>query len=132
MGVEVRALLDTCTFLWLALDPKKISPAARSVLDDPATERCLSRVSVLEIVLKHRVGKLPLPEPPALWIPSRRDFFHITDLEFREREIYRSGSLPDVHDDPFDRLLAAHAIEVGATIISPDGPLSDLGAARIW
>jgi PIN domain nuclease of toxin-antitoxin system len=128
----MKALLDTCTFLWLALDPEMIPPTARAVLNDPAVERCLSRVSVLEIVLKHRAGKLPLPAAPGEWIPSRRRFFRITDVEFGERVIYRSGELPGVHDDPFDRLLAAHAIEVGATLISPDVPLSALGAARLW
>ena len=128
----MRVFLDTCTFLWLALDPAKIPPTARAVLDDPAVERCLSRVSVMEIVLKHRVGRLPLPAAPSEWIPSRRGFFRVADLEFGERVIFRSGELPDVHDDPFDRLLAAHAIEAGAALVSPDAPLSALGAARLW
>lgn len=128
----MRVLLDTCTFLWLALEPERIPAAARGLLDDPSVERCLSRVSVLEIALKHHAGKLPLPAVPAEWVPSRRAFFHVTDLDFGERVIYRSGQLPSVHDDPFDRLLAAHAIEAGATLLSPDAPLSALGAARVW
>lgn len=128
----MRVLLDTCTFLWLALEPRRISPAARALLDDPAVERCLSRVSVMEIVLKHRAGKLPLPGEPAEWIPPRREFFQVRDMEFGERVIYRSGQLRDGQEDPFDRLLAAHAIECGATLLSPDAPLGELGAARLW
>lgn len=128
----MNALLDTCTFLWLALDPGRISAAAREILDDPKTVRRLSQVSVLEIVLKHRAGKLPLPLPPDIWIPSRRDFFQLENLPLDESVIYRSGKLPDGHDDPFDRLIAAHAIETGSTLLSPDTPLSTLGAARIW
>jgi len=128
----MRALLDTCTFLWLALDPDRISTPARKVLDDPRTIRQLSRVSVLEIVLKHRAGKLPLPHPPESWIPSRRAFFHLQDLPLEEAIIFRSGVLSNTHNDPFDRLLAAHAIEIGSTLLSPDTPLSDLGASRIW
>lgn len=128
----MNALLDTCTFLWLALEPDRISEAARQVLDDPRTIRQLSHVSVMEIVLKHRVGKLPLPESPESWIPARREFFHLQDLPLEETVIYRSGRLPDGHDDPFDRLLVAHAIEAGSTLISPDEPLSFLGASRIW
>ena len=128
----MNALLDTCTFLWLALEPNRISAAARGILDDPATVRRLSQASVLEIVLKHRAGKLPLPMPPEQWIPSRREFFQIEDLPLTEAVIYRSGALPDGHNDPFDRLLAAHAIETGCTILSPDAPLSLLGASRIW
>jgi PIN domain nuclease of toxin-antitoxin system len=128
----MNALLDTCTFLWLALHPGRISPAAREVLDHPATVRRLSQVSVMEIVLKYRAGKLPLPLPPERWIPSRRDFFQLENLPIDEAVIYRSGKLSDGHDDPFDRLIAAHAIESGSTLLSPDAPLSLLGAARIW
>lgn len=128
----MNALLDTCTFLWLAFEPNRISASAREVLDDPQTVRQLSQISVLEIVLKHRAGKLPLPEPPESWIPSRRDFFQLQDQPFEEGVIYRSGVLPNGHDDPFDRLLVAHAIELGSTLISPDAPLSLLGASRIW
>ncbi|MFU8893944.1 MAG: type II toxin-antitoxin system VapC family toxin [Luteolibacter sp.] len=128
----MNALLDTCTFLWLALDPGRISPAARQILDDPRTMPRLSQASVLEIVLKYRAGKLPLPSCPESWIPTRRQFFRIEDLTLGEQVIYRSGSLPDVHEDAFDRLIAAHAIETGSTILSPDAPLSLLGASRIW
>ena len=92
----------------------------------------LSQASVLEIVLKYRAGKLPLLLPPAQWVPSRREFFQLQNLPLTEAVIYRSGRLPAGHDDPFDRLLAAHAIESGSTILSPDSPLSTLGAARIW
>jgi PIN domain nuclease of toxin-antitoxin system len=128
----MHALLDTCTFLWLALEPERISAVARKILDDPGTVRRLSQTSVLEIVLKYRAGKLPLPEAPDVWIPSRREFFQLENLPLDERVIYRSGKLPDGHDDPFDRLIAAHAIESGSTLLSPDTPLSLLGAARLW
>ena len=87
---------------------------------------------MLEIVLKHKSGKLALPDLPESWIPTRRVFFHLEDLPLDEAVIYRSGMLPDGHDDPFDRLLAAHAIESGSTLVSPDTPLSLLGASRIW
>jgi PIN domain nuclease of toxin-antitoxin system len=128
----MQALLDTCTFLWLAFEPERISADARKLLDDPGTVRRLSQASVLEIVLKYRAGKLPLPEAPDVWIPSRREFFQLENLPLDERVIYRSGNLPDGHDDPFDRLIAAHAIESGSTLLSPDTPLSLLGAARLW
>jgi PIN domain nuclease of toxin-antitoxin system len=128
----MHALLDTCTFLWLAFEPERISAVARKILDDPGTVRRLSQTSVLEIVLKYRAGKLPLPEAPDVWIPSRREFFQLENLPLDERVIYRSGKLPNGHDDPFDRLIAAHAIESCSTLLSPDTPLSLLGAARLW
>lgn len=126
------ALLDTCTFLWLALEPDCISSVAADVINDPDTLLALSHVSVLEITLKHRAGKLPLPAKPESWIPSRRTFFKLDNWELTEDIIYSAGRLPDPHKDPFDRLIAAHAIERSAVILSADQPLGDLGATRIW
>lgn len=128
----MNVLLDTCTFLWLALEPQRISGSAKAILDDPATTLKMSQASVLEMVVKHRAGKLDFPDVPEKWIPSRRDYFQIEDLPLDEAVIYRSGSLPDVHLDPFDCLIAAHAIESGCTVISPDTQLGLLGASRLW
>jgi PIN domain nuclease of toxin-antitoxin system len=128
----MKLLLDTCTFLWLALEPHRISPVGRELLDNPTTDPHLSTVSVLEITLKYRAGKLPLPHSPAAWIPSRRAFFQLTEVPLTEPMIFRSLQLADPHDDPFDRLLAATAIEAAATILSPDTRLSGLGASRLW
>ena len=82
--------------------------------------------------MKHSLGKLELPEIPRLWVPQQTDFFRIERLPLEQEEIFRSGELPRVHADPFDRLLAAQAMENGMTILSPDTPLSLLGASRIW
>jgi len=128
----MRALLDTCTFIWLALDPDRISAAAAATINDASVELALSQVSVMEIVMKYRAGKLPLPAAPQLWIPARREYFQLSDLPITEKVIYQSGQLPAGHEDPFDRLLAAHALESGSVLLSPDRPLSDLGASRIW
>lgn len=128
----MRAILDTCTFIWLALDPARISKAAAATINDASVELALSQVSVMEIVMKYRAGKLPLPEAPHLWIPTRRAYFKLSDLPISEKVIYQSGQLPETHKDPFDRLIAAHAIDSGSVLLSPDRPLSDLGASRIW
>lgn len=76
----------------------------------------------MEIVIKYQAGNLRLPEAPHLWIPTRREFFQIEPLALTELVIYRSGRLSNGHKDPFDRLIAAHGIESGSVIISPDSP----------
>ena len=128
----MRYLLDTCTFIWLALPQGRLSPVAQSIINDPANELYLSDVSVWEICLKHTAGKLPLPDAPRVWLPSRLSFFQITTLPLTHDSYFRSGELPPVHKDPFDRLLAAHAMEVGLIVLSPDEPLAQLGASRVW
>jgi PIN domain nuclease of toxin-antitoxin system len=128
----VRVLLDTCAFIWLALNPARLSTAATGVINDPGNELLLSDVSVWEIVLKHTAGKLALPDAPRLWVPTRRAFFQLHPLPVAEAALFRSGELPKIHPDPFDRLLAAQAIEADLTVLTPDLPFERLGAQRVW
>ncbi len=128
----VRYLLDTCAFLWLAQQPAMVSPRAAAAIDDAGNELFVSDVSIWEITLKHSAGRLPLPGAPRRWIPAKLSYHQLQSLRLDHAALYRSGELPRVHPDPFDRLLAAQAIEAGMTLLSPDTPLSLLGAARVW
>jgi PIN domain nuclease of toxin-antitoxin system len=128
----LKLLLDTCAFLWLAQQPDKVSSPATDLIDNADNDLFLSEVSVLEIVMKHSAGKLPLPDLPRKWISAKLNYHQLVSLPLKTEVMFRSGELPRVHADPFDRLLAAQAIEDGLTLLSPDKPLSDLGASRVW
>lgn len=128
----MNVLLDTCCFLWLAFDKEKLSPTVVEVINEESNNLFLSDVSVWEITLKNTSGKLPLPLHPSEWLTSRRKFYGINALLIDESAIFLTADLPLVHRDPFDRLIAAQAIENNLTILSPDRPLSLLGASRIW
>jgi PIN domain nuclease of toxin-antitoxin system len=128
----MRYLLDTCTFLWISQQPDRLSSAAAVVFNDAGNELYVSDVSLWEITLKHSTGKLPLPASPRTWIPEKFSYHKFKSLSLDQDAIYRSGELPRVHLDPFDRLLAAQAMESGMTLLSPDAPLSLLGASRLW
>ena len=129
---SVRYLLDTCTFLWHAQQPAMLSPAAVTVLNDAGSGLFVSDVSLWEITLKHSAGKLPLPDAPRLWIPQKLAHHQLQSLALTHEAIFRSGELPRVHADPFDRLLAGQAIEYSLILLSPDVSLSLLGASRVW
>ncbi|HXT98496.1 MAG TPA: type II toxin-antitoxin system VapC family toxin, partial [Polyangia bacterium] len=64
----MKLLLDTCTFLWMALGDRALSRPAREALADPANDVYLSATSSWEIALKHALGKLPLPEQPTVFV----------------------------------------------------------------
>jgi PIN domain nuclease of toxin-antitoxin system len=128
----MNVMLDTCAFIWLAMPQGKIPSPASKLIDDPANRLFLSDVSIWEVSMKHSSGKLALPDSPRVWVPQQTKFFRLERLPLEPEEIYRSGELPRGHADPFDRLLAAQAIENGMTILSPDAPLSSLGASRVW
>ena len=57
-------LLDTCTFLWLVADDRRLPPRARTECRAPSNTVYLSALSVWEITIKHRLGRMPLPDAP--------------------------------------------------------------------
>ena len=125
-------LLDTCVFIWLASKPEHLSRAAVDILQDPTRQRMLSQASVWEIVLKYRTGKLPLPRSPRIWIEEQARLQHIQILDLEREAIYRSGELPDIHRDPFDRLIAAETLHRKMPLLSPDGPFRAYGCEVVW
>ncbi len=65
----MKLLLDTATFLFAIEDEGKVSAEARRYIDDPDEDIYLSAVSAWEIAIKHGLGKLELPGPPADVVP---------------------------------------------------------------
>ena len=124
-------ILDTCVFLWLALSPDILPERVRERID--TSERLFfSMAGVWEITFKNSAGKLPLPAAPRQWIPSRLAFFQVELFPMESEVVYLSGELPQVHRDPFDRLHAAESLYRSIPIISPDEPITQLGANRFW
>jgi PIN domain nuclease of toxin-antitoxin system len=128
----VNLLLDSCTFLWLAGGGRKLSAVAASAVRDPSNEVFLSAVSSWEIVVKYGMGRLPLPEPPDRLIPTERRLRGITALAFDEDSAIQGLRLPQLHRDPFDRLLIAQAIALGLAIVTPDPLISQYPVRVIW
>jgi PIN domain nuclease of toxin-antitoxin system len=127
----MNCLLDTCVFLWLALAPDRLSKRAVVAINN-APKRFFSSAGLMEIAIKHSVGKLPLPENPRAWATSRLAFFQVDLLPMDAEVIFLSGELPRVHSDPFDRLIAAESLHRSIPVVTPDEPFSALGVQRIW
>lgn len=128
----MRLLLDTCTFLWLAGGGRSLSPAAAQAVRDPSNEVFLSAVSSWEIIVKHGMGRLPLPESPDRLIPTERRLRGIAALAFDEDSALQGLRLPPLHRDPFDRLLIAQAIALGLAIVTPDPLIVQYPVRVIW
>ena len=125
-------LLDTCTFIWLCSAPEKLSGPATRVLDIQSNDRALSLATVWEIALKHHSGKMPLPEKPSRWIEEQLRLQDIDVLPLQRTTLYGAGALPAIHKDPFDRVIAADALQRGLRVVSPDAPFRAYGCEVIW
>lgn len=128
----MRALLDTCTFIWLCAEPHRLSAASKALLDDEQTELALSDVTALEITLKWGAGKLSLPDPPRMWIEDQVRIWSPVQLRLSRAEIYRAAELPRHHADPFDRLLVASALNHHAVIVTPDASIHAYPVSYRW
>ncbi len=116
----MRILLDTHVWLWTLASPDRIRGNARDLLDDPSNEIFLSAASAWEIAIKHRLGKLPLPEPADVFVKARMARDGVRPLPVSIEHALEVATLPDRHRDPFDRLIVAQARLEGMTIVSAD------------
>ena len=122
-------LVDTHALLWFLADDPKLSAAARATMESGESTLLVSAVTVWEITIKAALGKLEAPAGLLDSLPEQG----FDELPVSGRHAWRVGSLPlGAHQDPFDRLLVAHAIEEGLAIISVDAQLDQYGVTRHW
>ena len=113
-------LLDTCTFLWIVLDPSQLSSRAASLAQDPTNRLFLSAVSAWEIAVAHGLGRVSLQVSPQQLVPSQRALHGIDLLPLTEGEALRVVTLPLIHKDPFDRMLICQALVNDLVLLTPD------------
>lgn len=123
----MRYLLDTQAWLWMLAQPDRLSDEARAIIDADH-DLLLSAASSWEISIKHSLGKLPIPEPPDVYVPSRIEATGVVPLAVEHTHALRVASLPLHHRDPFDRLLVAQALELGVPVITADTSFARYGA----
>jgi PIN domain nuclease of toxin-antitoxin system len=116
----MKILLDTHIFLWFISGDIRLSTDVRDAIRDPDNEVYLSAVSVWEAIVKYQLGKLPLPEPPEIYLPKQRDIHQIVSLALDESSVAQLANLPQLHRDPFDRMLICQALQNGLTIATVD------------
>jgi PIN domain nuclease of toxin-antitoxin system len=128
----MRLLLDTCTFIWLAAEPDKLSSRAGEALSDESSQLFLSHASAWEIHMKCLVGKLILPEKPRVWIAQQLSARQIIDWPIDLEAVHRTSDLPLYHKDPFDRLILAQSAIHHLRIVTPDPAFRRYKAKLLW
>lgn len=70
--------------------------------------------------MKYSLGKLPLPEPPGVYLPKQRERHQISGMPLDESSVALLENLPRHHRDPFDRMLVCQALRHGVTMMTRD------------
>ncbi len=120
----MKLLLDTHIFLWFISGDARLPDGMRESIRNPSDEVYLSVASLWEIIIKHQLGKLSLPQPPESYIPAQRERHLIASLSLDEASVAQLPQLPPIHHDPFDRMLICQALEHGLTIVTIDSLMS--------
>ena len=116
----MQLLLDTHVFLWFISGDKRLPKTLRDRIRDLHNEVYLSVVSLWEAILKHQLGRLPLPQSPERYLPTQRERHKITSLSLDEASVSQLVHLPPIHRDPFDRMLVCQAMAHGLTLVTVD------------
>jgi PIN domain nuclease of toxin-antitoxin system len=128
----VKFIVDTHYVLWAAIQPTRIEQWARRLIVDLNNEILVSAASVYEIGLKVRCGKLPEAiefESDLIVNIESRLGYRLLPLE--PEAMLRAARFEATHADPFDRMIAAHAIQNNLPLLTTDDRLEAFGVRRL-
>lgn len=128
----MKLLLDTHAFIWFVLGDERLPDSARAVIASDDNDILVSAESAWEVSAKYRKGKLPEAEE---LVREWRDVVRhlgFVELDVGTEHALRAGLLPLANADPFDRMIAAHALAEDAAAVSNERAWDAIGVVRVW
>jgi PIN domain nuclease of toxin-antitoxin system len=119
----MRVLLDTHVLLRAVADSRKLPKATKKFLEDPENEVWYSTASLWEIAIKNSLGK-PSFRVDAEIVHAVLGETGFLELPIRGSHAVAVAKLPNVHRDPFDRMLAAQALTEPLVLLTNDKALA--------
>jgi PIN domain nuclease of toxin-antitoxin system len=119
----MRILLDTHVLLWSIAASRKLPGDARALIEAPENEVYFSPASLWEIAIKAELGRKDFRvDVAALYAALAQTGF--AEVPIRAVHAVALARLPDVHRDPFDRMLVAQALTEPLVLLTNDETLS--------
>jgi PIN domain nuclease of toxin-antitoxin system len=115
----MKLLLDTHLLLWAAGQPNRLSRKARALIESPKNDLFFSAASLWEIVIKRGLSREDFKADPRLLRRGLLDN-NYTELAITSEHVVAIEVLPQLHKDPFDRVLVAQASYEGVTLLTSD------------
>lgn len=118
----MKYLLDTQIAIWSLEDHPNLKGPIRNILENPIHTLYVSPISLIEISIKFKLGKLPqfVLSVEEVTKQMLNDGFELLPIELGQIYAYQSIPLYEDHRDPFDRMLLAIALHEQIPIISSD------------
>ena len=129
----MRLLLDTHALIWAVVAPERLGEAAHAAMVADGAEVYASHVSLWEMAIKRRTGKLNGLDRSAIeWFETFVPKSRILQLPIAAGHLGAVEFLPARHSDPFDRLLVAQARHEGLVIVTHDELVTRYDVEVIW
>ncbi len=115
----MRFLLDTHLLIWSGAFPGRLSPVARTLIEDPENELVFSSASIWEAAIKYDLGRREFQRNPGI---LRRELLlnGFEELPILGEHAEAVSGLQPIHKDPFDRILIAQCAVEGITLLTSD------------
>lgn len=116
-------ILDSHALLWWVAGNDVLSHAARHAIESEAADVHVSVATVWELEIKRRSGKIQLDDTIWEGLAARR----VSVIVIALTDALAAARLPPHHRDPFDRMIIAHALNRGLTVVTRDRAFEDYG-----
>ena len=123
----MKLLLDTHLVIWAAMEPDRLSPVARGLLEAEENELFFSPINLWEVTIKRALERADFQIDPHLLRRSLLDNGY-RELLVSSAHAVAIGQLPHIHQDPFDRMLLAQSIVEGILLLTADATVASYPA----
>lgn len=122
----MRLLLDTHLLLWAQIAPSRLSARGRALIEEPANDLSFSTVSIAEVAIKFALRRPEFEVDPRVLRRALLDNGY-EELPLLGAHACALADLPQLHRDPFDRMLVAQAMMEGVTLLTGDAAVARYG-----
>ena len=128
----MRYLLDTHAFLWFVLDDKRISTEAKSIIADSKNTIYFSAASAWEMAIKTKLARLKIVGDFESFIIEQLSTNSFVPLSITISHSLYTERLPQIHKDPFDRIIIAQSKLEDLPLISIDKKIRKYKITVVW
>lgn len=113
-------LLDTHTLLWMRFDEDRLSDKVKRLIEDTNNRLFVSVATLWEISIKYSLDKIILPDKPDIYFQNVIYEDDLNVLPVSPVHALRVYTIPQLHRDPFDRVLIIQSITDKLPLITKD------------
>jgi PIN domain nuclease of toxin-antitoxin system len=112
-------LLDTHLLLWAALGDSVLPSSVAELINEPTNDLVFSVANIWEIAIKSSLGRADFEVNPHI-LRTRLLENGYVEVPISGEHVLAVANLPNLHKDPFDRILVAQASVEGFTLLTVD------------